>query len=170
MTAKQVNSSELRLENAHLNDCSFVYKLRYSDSVRCLFEDKSIPDYKSHASFFEEHQNEYTVAKLYGSNTTELIGFCRMKCFGVVHGFRLIEPSIAVSQEARCRGVARELLGSAESELTKSGIPCIIFAKALRKNFASIRLFESNGYKRIDIRPSEPLHLIKVIGKSGVEE
>jgi len=65
---------------------------------------------------------------------------------------------------ARGRGVARELLGSAEWELKKNGFPCIVCAKALHDNLASIRLFESNGYKRIESNQSAPVWLIKAIG------
>ena len=81
--------------------------------------------------------------------------------------------SMAVSVEARRRGIGRDLLSAAEERAADRGAECI-WLHVERSNTAAIKLYESGGYKRrsstpqlasftnaLDLRFKEPLLFCK---------
>ena len=60
--------------------------------------------------------------------------------------------TIGVHPDARNTGIASAMLGIIEGELKKSGIKSI-FLEVAENNTPARRLYESNGYTQIGIRP-----------------
>ena len=60
--------------------------------------------------------------------------------------------TIGVHPDARNTGIASAMLGIVEGELKKSGIKSI-FLEVAENNTPARRLYESNGYTQIGIRP-----------------
>ena len=60
--------------------------------------------------------------------------------------------TIGVHPDARNTGIASAMLGIVEGELRKSGIKSI-FLEVAENNTPARRLYESNGYTQIGIRP-----------------
>ncbi len=155
--------SHLSISKASISDSQAIYKLRYSDSVRLYFENKSVPKYSEHREYLSQYVDEYTVARLGLAKSAETVGFCRMKCVSVIGCFRIIEPSIAIGNEFRNNGIAFNLLNKAEERLSNYRLPSLIFGKTHLSNNPCMQLFEKSEYKRYEVEGDCNIHYLKLI-------
>ena len=135
---------EVTLREAGMEDCQMVFDWQQEPNIRKYCRNKKPPGWKEHGIWFQE--------KIQSKNSQLFIIMRSDQSAGMVRLDRLnekqrtFEISILISPEFQKKGIAKKALIYLR-ELKPS---IDLMAEVFPKNTASVKLFESVGYKKID--------------------
>ena len=134
----------LKIENATMAECRFVYDVAVEPSVRRMSTRPGAFSFEEHQRWYAERLSDSATLFLTGSNGHDHVGYVRYKRDG-----RTAEVSIAVASRHRGRGYGTELLRLSDDRAFGAlGVDTII-ALVLPENAASRRAFTQAGYEHV---------------------